>query len=180
MSALSSRARGRTLRHMQALLSTAALTAACSSKDEKRIDRSWPDPPSGRGSSSASNFTSSSSGYAVVDPMPMPARCTTVGQANITAKATGKPRSDGKVDLTVELTAAQTEPLVIAGVTALSNVIGTAKFEAKPPGASVTAVVDPTKANADLTLRLTCGAETGPLTLSIETKAPYAVRILPY
>jgi hypothetical protein len=162
------------------MVATAALTAAaCSSKDDRPIDRKWPDKPGGPPSSRSSSNFSSSSGYTVVDPVPVPARCSVVGQKNITANVTGTPRADGKVDLVVEFTAAQPEPIAIKKLQYQYNVVGAPRFETKGTSATVTFAADPATP-VHLALALECGSESGPLNLTVDAKMPYSVTIHPY
>lgn len=182
MSATSSRARGRTLRHMEVLLSAAAVAAAaCSSKDEGKIDRSWPDKrdqddddgPRRRGSSSSGRSSgssaSSSSGYMVVDPVPMPSRCSTLSATAFRATAVLTPAAAGRVVITVDLEGpTASEPIDFATVISGSPYADPPTVD-KLPGKWVLKTGAPAAArNVELVLNVRCGTETGALDVQVE------------
>jgi hypothetical protein len=195
-----SRPRRRTLKHMEALMTTAAaLAAACSSKSEKKIDRSWPGHDDHRSSreesASASSggevvdpwnrYGSSSSGYAVVDPVPEPSRCSKIGSA-VSGMATAKLRPDDNWDVEVELdTSRASEPLVLGDGTANSVVVNPTRLD-RARKVFVT-TVDPRKVDElNMTVNLSCGTDKGSIELRIVWKSggvklaePWVVAIYP-
>lgn len=162
----------------------AVATVGCSSKDDKPIDRSWPDTSGRLPPSATSRFGSSSSGYAVVDPMPMPSRCSTVSAGAVTGTATRRTRTDGNVDVVIELEAARPpEPIEIAQVTGIGGgFIGKASVTRVGAKWIVTSTVGPMAASMVVSASVTCGPEQGALKLGVEwgkpgLTEPYAVTV---
>lgn len=169
---------------MDALTATATAVATlsgCSSGDDKPIDRSWPDGSGRLPPSATARYGSSSSGYAVVDPMPMPSRCTRVAAKDVEATAVGTMVSAGKLELAVKLVARATEPLEITKYIGGSTLVSLPVFKPESGGASVVMVVDPSSGKTlYFTVGVKCGAEEAHLDLTVDLTPPYAVTIPPY
>lgn len=153
------------------------MVGACSEAKKKRPSASDDDDDDRR-----PRRPRESTGYAVVDPMPPPARCSLEVVPKVTGTATGQKRDDGKWDITVELSAPD------AAITALTqtwspNFESKATLQPKPGGATVKAVVDASSGSVKLWLSVKCGAETGLIVAEVMWKvghlaeSPYPVTI---
>lgn len=146
------------MRHLEALLAGAAavtLVSGCSDAKKKRPSASDDDDDDRR-----PRRPRESTGYAVVDPMPPPARCSLEVAPKVTGTATGKKRDDGKWDITIELEAPD------ATITSITqtwspNYESSATLAQRPGGATVKAVVDASSGSVGVWLSVKCGPETG-------------------
>lgn len=182
MSTTSSRARGRTLRHMETLLSTAALLGATGCKDEKPIDRSWPERhggdddggrrfPSSGSSTSASGGFSSSSGYEVVDPVPMPSRCSTLSASAFRATGVVSPAPRGRLAITVDLEGPRaSEPIDFLTAETLTKYADPATVDKLPAKWVLKTVADVSLPAVDLVVNVRCGVESGALEVHVDLR----------
>lgn len=191
MSASPSRARGRTLRHMEVLLSAAAVAAAsCSSKEEGKIDRSWPerhdddDGPRSRsstssgGSSTSSGRFSSSSGYQVVDPVPRPSRCSTISARAFRATAVVTPAPGGRLGVAVDLVGpTASEPIDFVTAVTQSKGADPSTVDKLPGKWVLKTAADVAASAVDVLVNVQCGTETGVLDIHVDLKVPFAVTV---
>lgn len=152
------------------MTSAAFVTAACSSGREDGSGASG--SPLDAGTSSSEPRPIRTSGYHVVDPVPRPSRCATIGAGAVSASSSVSARDDGRWDIV--MTFKPTDPSVkVRGAahayhrSAPSGQEAPA-FKETPDGATVTTTVDPkTSESLRLFVSVSCGAESGEIDAAV-------------
>lgn len=157
--------RDRTLRRMHALIGTAAVaTVACSDGKPTRKHQDDDEREVARGSTKDAG-PSAHTGYAVVDPMPMPSRCSITSAEKTTVTATFEKERDLVVTVIpppVDLAAGDPEGLQAYG--AVGKPATT--FTSRALEVKLTAAPDATKLSLVVPVR--CDGERGALLVTVD------------